>query len=195
MIYESPPLRTQQRRIARSQWNHMSDRALLEPTEMEIIHSDRKIELHVREAFDPQSAARWNAFLATQLRSRVVHRAEWAAIFQEGLGHRPKYIEASQEGRIVGVMPLVFMKSFLFGRFLVSSPYVNVGGPIAIANHIEQALVTRAVELADELDVDRLELRNEKEIVHPALTAVRTDKTIMLRPLPTTPDELLKSYG
>ena len=50
-------------------------------------------------------------------------------------------------------------------------------------------------KLADELDVDRLEICNESEIVHPALTAKRTDKKIMLRKLPATTDELLKSYG
>lgn len=172
----------------------MPDHALLEPSSRGV-GIVAPIEVAVRESFDAATAARWNGFLKGFPNARVVHRAEWAAIFRDGLGHQPKFLEASEGGRIVGVMPLVFMQSLLFGRFLVSSPYVNVGGPVAENDRIEHTLISKAVELADELDVDRLELRNEKEIDHPALTVRRTDKKIMLRPLPATTEVLLKSYG
>jgi serine/alanine adding enzyme len=172
----------------------MPEHALLEPASLGV-GVIPPTEVTVRESFDAATAARWNGFLTERPGARVVHRAEWAAIFRDGLGHQPKFLEATENGRIVGVMPLVFMKSLLFGRFLVSSPYVNVGGPVAENERIEGLLISKAVELADELDVDRLELRNEKEIDHPFLTVKRTDKKIMLRPLPETTEELLKGYG
>jgi len=195
IVRESSRTRTQQRRIADSLWDRMNDRALLDPALLPDGPIDTKIRLTTRQSFDPLSAARWNAFLAGSPDSRLVHRAEWAAIFRHGFGHVPYYLEAEAGGAIVGVMPLVLVKSFLFGRFLVSSPYVNVGGPIAVDDRIEQLLVSRAVELADELDVSHLELRNVRLVEHPALTTTRTDKKIMLRPLQATGEELLKSYG
>ena len=67
-------------------------------------------------------------------------------------------------------MPLCYVRSLLFGRFLVSLPYLNTGGVLADDEKIAMALIDRAVELADRLKVRHLELRHEKPIEHPALT-------------------------
>jgi FemAB-related protein (PEP-CTERM system-associated) len=48
--------------------------------------------------------------------------------------------------------------------------------------------------LADELDVRYLELRNQNEIIHPALTEKKTSKVLMWRELPSSADELWKSF-
>src|SRR5688572_2056485 len=55
----------------------------------------------------------------------------WLAILQHGLQHTPYCVRAVSEGRLVGMLPLAFVKSALFGRFLVSLPYINTAGVIA----------------------------------------------------------------
>jgi serine/alanine adding enzyme len=172
----------------------MTDAVLIEPQSR--VHSSppSSTEVEVYNRFDAEAVRRWNLFLADKADGRTVHRAEWAEIFRQGLGHQPKFLEATENGRIVGVMPLVFMKSLLFGRFLVSSPYVNVGGPVAIDETAAHALIARAVALADEFDVKHLELRNTREFEHPALAKRQTEKKLMVKPLPSTTGELLRSY-
>jgi len=94
----------------------------------------------------------------------------WLHVLHEGLGHEPYLLEAQEGDRCVGLLPLAAVKSLLFGRFLVSLPYLNWAGVVADHPDVAAALVDRAVALADELDVDHLELRHEKELVHRALT-------------------------
>lgn len=114
----------------------------------------------------------------------------WTDILQAGLGHRPYVFTASDRGRLVGYLPLALVSSRLFGRFLVSLPYLNSSGVVAIDAAVAAALIDHAVQLADELDVRYLELRHERRVVHPALTAESSSKVNMRLRLPGTADEL-----
>jgi FemAB-related protein (PEP-CTERM system-associated) len=93
---------------------------------------------------------------------------------------------------IVGVLPLVRLKSFLFGDFLVSVPFFNYGGSIADSSEIRAKLFNETEDLGALLGVDHIETRE--------LTLVpnwpgRTDKVAMILELPETEDELAKSLG
>lgn len=114
----------------------------------------------------------------------------------QGLNHRPYLLTAWRGTDVVGLLPLAFVKSALFGRFLVSLPYVNSAGVMSDCPDAAQALVDRAVTLADELRVRYLELRHEKELPHPALRDKATAKVLMRLKLPKTVealDEQIKS--
>lgn len=105
---------------------------------------------------------------------------EWTTILGEAFHQKPFVIFAMRENQIVGVLPLLFIKSKLFGRFLVSLPYVlNWAGVIADDDEAARGLLDRAVTLADELDVRYLELRHEKEFQHPALSLSMNKKAQM----------------
>ncbi|HJT32841.1 MAG TPA: FemAB family XrtA/PEP-CTERM system-associated protein [Pirellulales bacterium] len=114
----------------------------------------------------------------------------WPSILRDGLGHRPYWLTARQGSELAGCLPLAFVSSRLFGRFLVSLPYLNSAGVVAEDATVAKSLVDRAVQLADELDVRYLELRHEERIDHPALTAELTSKVHMRLVLPNSADAL-----
>jgi FemAB-related protein (PEP-CTERM system-associated) len=114
----------------------------------------------------------------------------WLPILHKALGHEPYLIEAINEQGVAGRLPLAFMRSTLFGRFLVSLPYLNTAGVVADDPAVASALIDRAVRLADELDVRYLELRHETASHHRALNGQRTDKVHLRLTLPATVDEL-----
>jgi FemAB-related protein (PEP-CTERM system-associated) len=114
----------------------------------------------------------------------------WLMVLREAMGHKSYLLEVKEHGGLVGVLPLALVDSFLFGRFLVSLPYVNWAGVIANTEAIATALVERAVQLADELDVNYLELRHERQHKHPALGVRYTSKANMRLPLPSSAVEL-----
>src|SRR5262249_56631079 len=58
---------------------------------------------------------------------------------------------SSDLGAINGVLPLVRLRSRMFGDFLVSVPYVNYGGCCADTEDIEQDLLRASVRVAGEL--------------------------------------------
>ena len=116
----------------------------------------------------------------------------WLPVLEAGLGHEPIALEALRGGRTVGYLGLAYVKSLLFGRFLVSLPYLNYGGAVAEDERAATALTDRAVLLADQLRVRYLELRHEWAQDHPALGQRRTDKVHMRLELPATADALWK---
>jgi FemAB-related protein (PEP-CTERM system-associated) len=101
-------------------------------------------------------------------------------------------LEAVEGGRTRGLLSLCYVRSLLFGRFLVSLPYVNYGGAMADDDQVAAQLIDQAVQLARDLRVRYLELRHEFNHLHPALTGRQCDKVNMRRALPATADELWK---
>jgi FemAB-related protein (PEP-CTERM system-associated) len=88
------------------------------------------------------------------------------------------------------MLALTYVQSALFGRFLVSLPYLNYGGVLADDPQTAQQLIDRAVKLADEFDVRYLELRHETAVPHPSLPHQISARVNMQRPLPSVPEEL-----
>ncbi len=119
----------------------------------------------------------------------------WLNVFAEGFGHTPYALEAIDNGRTVGYLPLTFVRSVLFGRFLVSLPYLNSGGVVADCPHSAQLLIDQAVSLADDLRVKHLELRHEAPISHLAFGSEMRSKVHMRLMLPDSAAALQKSIG
>jgi FemAB-related protein (PEP-CTERM system-associated) len=105
------------------------------------------------------TAAEWNTFLAQTPTGSFYHRHEWGGINERELGHEFIPLVARSAGRITGVLPLVFMRSVLFGRILCSVPFVNYGGPCTLDAAAAAALVAQARALARERGAKYLELR------------------------------------
>ena len=118
----------------------------------------------------------------------------WLEVLRRGLRQQPYCLEAMTGGKCVGLLPLAFVRSALFGRFLVSLPYLNVGGLMASDPKVISALIDRAVSLADELNVRYLELRHETEIEHPALTERNAMKVNMQLALPDDSETLWSGF-
>jgi hypothetical protein len=102
--------------------------------------------------------ARWDAYVETNPRAHRYHRSAWRRIIESSFGHRAHYLMAEAiDGRPTGVLPLVRVRSRMFGDFLVSLPFVNYGGPCADDPETAHRLVEEAVRLArgllEELDV------------------------------------------
>src|SRR5262249_20827491 len=108
----------------------------------------------------------------------------WLKVLRAGLGHETCCLEAVEGGRTRGLLPLACVHSLLFGRFLVSLPYLNHGGVSADDDTVARLLIDHAIDLAARLDVRFLELRHESPVAHPALTAGAAEKVHMRRPLP-----------
>ena len=119
----------------------------------------------------------------------------WLRVLRDGLAHQPYFIEGWQAGQVRGSLPLTLLRSRLFGRFLVSLPYLNSGGVQAAGAEVAERLIDHAVQLADQLDVRYLELRHEVELVHPALTEKNASKWHLRLPLPGTVDVLWRSFS
>ena len=68
----------------------------------------------------------------------------WLTVLQRGLQHVPYCLEAVEGEQTRGFLPLAYVHSFLFGRFLVSLPYLNYGGVLADDPTTAGSLLTAA---------------------------------------------------
>lgn len=137
--------------------------------------------------------SRWDTFVECSPGSHGYHRVGWKAVIEGCFGHKTYYL-CSTDGQdnLNGVLPLVRLKSRLFGDFLVSLPYFNYGGPCADTSPVALALVEAAVRTAREERVEYVELR----LTQPEGfgLAVRTSKVSMRLELPDEAPSLWSSF-
>ncbi len=118
-------------------------------------------ELTIRIVRDSDAPA-WENFVLASAASTFFHRWGWRKLLCSTLGYSDHYLCATQGEDIVGVLPLVRIKSRLFGSSLTSLPFCAYAGPLAAdegAKEINAALVEFAVSLGRHLKVERVELR------------------------------------
>ena len=108
---------------------------------------------------DPGHAA-WDAYVLAAPAATFFHRAGWQPVLRSAFRHDTYFLKAEREGRIVGVLPLAHVKSFLFGSALTGLPFAVYGGVVADDDEAAAALDAEAQRLARELGVQHLELRN-----------------------------------
>ena len=103
--------------------------------------------------------ARWDTYVHGNPHANRYHLSAWSRIIESTFGHRPYYLlsEEPLTGRVDGVLPIVRLRSRMFGDFMVFLPYVNYGGPAADTATIAHGLVSEAVRLARENRVQHLE--------------------------------------
>lgn len=112
------------------------------------------------ETLSSQRCEHWDAFVDAHPQSTFFHRSGWKRVIEEAFGHRTFFLSAREGEKVVGVLPLAEVKSLLFGHSLISTPFCVYGGIVARDQEVEALLRKHACELAEDLKVDSLELRN-----------------------------------
>ncbi|RMH60186.1 MAG: FemAB family PEP-CTERM system-associated protein [Calditrichaeota bacterium] len=134
----------------------------------------------------------WDAYVARHPGGTIYHTSAWYHIITRHFKKRVFYLAAEEGGALHGVLPLVHFKSPLFGKFMVSVPYVNYGGLLADNATAEQQLIREAAALRQKLGADFVELRDveEKDYNLP----VKSHKVTFYLDLPDDPDTLMASF-
>jgi len=110
---------------------------------------------------DRAGGQRWDAFVQSCAGASFFHRAGWQRVIERSFGHRTHFLQAvDDDGAVLGVLPLAEIKSRLFGHSLTGLPFASYGGIAAASPDAHAALLAHALELAQTLGVDHLELRN-----------------------------------
>lgn len=138
-------------------------------------------------------AGLWDDYVRSHPEATIYHRYAWRAFFADYFGKQTVYLLADDDsGAVVGVLPLVRLKSLLFGDYCVSLPFVNYGGVIADSAAAANALVEEACRTGEDLGVSHIEFRHQQPDVD---LPVRSDKVAMLLQLPESPEALGKNIG
>ncbi len=146
-------------------------------------------DLSIAEA-PPEFGDVWNDFVFGRKESTYAHRFEWRAVAEEAYGRTCHFLSATRDGRIAGLLPLVWMPGPLGGRRLVSLPYLDLGGPLAVDATVETELLGAAFEIGERLGSKGLELRKSA-----ADSTLESGRYRFLLDLPGRSDELWSTIG
>lgn len=140
---------------------------------------------------------RWNSFVERMAPDHNAFLFEWSEIIEQTFDHKPNYLMALSQDRVVGILPLFLVESCLFGKALISVPYLNGGGILAETDGAFKELLKRVSQLAE--NIRYVEFRNRENDTRYVNKKgfplpVRTHKVAMRLRLPNSEEELLKSF-
>lgn len=137
-----------------------------------------------------EDPARWDAYVEQAPNASNYHQWSWRDTIEESFGHESYYLAALEGEEIKGVLPLVWIRSRLFGSSLVSMPFSSYGGVLADSDEARKLLLAAAVELAQDLAVHHIELRQSDDA--DTNWQESATKVTMEVPLPASVDEFWK---
>ena len=194
------------------------------------------------KAIEPIDAPAWDEYVYNHPKATLYHMSGWKNVIDKTYGHKTYYLMAirgpegsqltdhsqqvpvknydlstiSNEPKVIGILPLVHLKHFLFGNSLISIPFFDLGGILPDDQETEKELLSEAIKLARDLKAKNIELRHieplswlahssqltasgKKDIpISYELSAIgyftRSHKVRMLLNLPESPEMLMKSF-
>lgn len=137
---------------------------------------------------DHKDKTAWDDFVLSHAGASPYHCFAWREAVEEAYGHQGYYLMAEDEGRIVGVLPLVLMRCPLLYSKVVSLPFCDVGGMLAAQEDVVQRLYDEAFVIVKRVRASSLEIRCRDKRVdtpRPGMQSIfRTDKVSMILNLP-----------
>jgi FemAB-related protein (PEP-CTERM system-associated) len=130
----------------------------------------------------------WDEFVRRQAGWTHFHLHGWRHVIESVFGHECVYLAAHQQGELAGVLPMVWVRSKIFGSYFVSMPFLNYGGPLGNSRAI-RALVDAVVVKSAEHPNTMIELRSRQALE--VSLAVSHRKIAVLLDLPLTDPQLL----
>jgi serine/alanine adding enzyme len=136
----------------------------------------------------------WDEFVFSSPTATVSHLYSWRRIITESYGHKPFYLMARRDNKITGILPLIQVKSRLFGNVLASMPFQDYGGIVANDEETFRALLYQALLLKKECGSESIELRH----FNPHFSSegrLRGDKATLLLDISAGSENLWKSFS
>ena len=146
------------------------------------------------ELLTPQSYHEWDDYIANTNKASLYHLSCWKEVIERSFRHNTYYLMARNVNKkINGVLPLVRLKSRLFGDYMVSIPFFNYGGPCGDDAEIEKELINTAINTGKADGVGHIEFRDVQHRENNL--QCKTEKVCLILDLPETPDELWGSFS
>lgn len=146
------------------------------------------------KVLDDRGRQAWDRFVLAECPDATFfHRCGWKHVIESVYGQKGIYLYAERDGRIVGILPLIHVKSRLFGDRLISTAFTIGGGVAALDDEAHAALDAEAIRLMETLGADSLELRRPPRPHQGDGWCAKTDiYANFSRPIAATDDECLK---
>ena len=104
----------------------------------------------------------WTDYVAHHEDATLFHELVWRDVLLDTFSHRPLYTLAFRGSQVVGVLPLMVIRSMFFGTSAVSVPFGVYGGLLADDAEVAAKLIERARQDTKDAGAAYAELRHMK---------------------------------
>lgn len=111
------------------------------------------------KALDDTNWAAWEHFVETCPEATFFHKAGWRRVIEKSFNQKTYFLFAEENGEIQAILPLVHVRSAIFGSGLISTAFTVGGGSAAVNEAARRALDNRAQRLCADLHADYVEYR------------------------------------
>jgi len=114
----------------------------------------------------------WDEYVTRNRHSHVYHLWEWGDVLCKTYGYARYYVVAKDGEDVLGAFPLLYVKSLIFGKRLISLPFVEYAGPIlknGLSSSEARLILTQLMEytenLKSKLKADYMEVRQPSRLL------------------------------
>jgi FemAB-related protein (PEP-CTERM system-associated) len=132
------------------------------------------------------------AFVRQKPNATLEHLPAWSRMIERTFGHKPFYLVAHEGSSICGVLPLMQVRSAIFGNWMTSQAFSNYGGPLVEDCDALDALYDHAIKLACQHNCRTIEFRNVKPLEYDL--HLLKNKVCMQLPLIPDPDKMFHTF-
>jgi hypothetical protein len=102
----------------------------------------------------------WSEFIQKCEYATIYHTPQWKKILEQSFGYKPYYQFVKDEsGRIIGMLPLFYLKSKITGNRLCCLPFSHDCGYIGDSDAFYNLIVHEIINLHESLGCDMIEIR------------------------------------
>lgn len=121
---------------------------------------------------DASKANKWDELVEGTYHSSAYHLWDWGEILSFVYGYQRYYLAVVQKNTIIGGLPLIHVKSWLFGDKLISLPFCEYGGPLVNselsdkeARQVTKSLLSATNRLARTLHVKYVQIKKPMAMI------------------------------
>lgn len=134
----------------------------------------------------------WSQAVETLPDASYAHLDGWKRVVERAYGNPCTLLECRRGGHLAGILPVVHLKSLLFGNNLVSMPYLDIGGPVFVDAAAFRELMEACTEKAEKLGAGVCVRSCRQSLLD---WETQTDKVTMHLRLVPDPGEMLRRFS
>ena len=135
----------------------------------------------------------WNEFVENHPNGRLYHLSQWNELIRSTFGHSIVYFVLKNEKGLGGILPLTEFKTLLFGKFSVSLPFINYGGPLISDTKYYPDVFNYLEEYRESSNFDFIELRMDS--FFETKLPYKKHKVTFVKKLPNDSEILMDSFN
>ncbi|CAK0774605.1 FemAB family PEP-CTERM system-associated protein [Azospirillaceae bacterium] len=146
------------------------------------------------KVLESETRPAWDRFVLDECpEASFFHRSGWRDVIERVYRQRCHYLYAERDGQIAGVLPLVHIRSPIFGNRLISTAFTIGGGSAAVDEEARAALDAESLRMVERLGVKCYEVRAPAHLHDGDGWVTKSDVYANFsRPIAASEDECLK---